>query len=130
MPERNLYAAYIMASRSRTLYIGMTGHLKRRVLEHKCRLHPGFASRYHCDRLVWFENFEYVGNAIAMEKKLKGWLRARKVALIESRNPTWEDLSADWYSREQLENFGTEKQILRFAQNDNHSMDANLDEKA
>ena len=130
MPERHLYAAYIMASRSRTLYVGMTGRLKRRVLEHKCNLHPGFASRYHCDRLVWFENFEYVNNAIATEKKLKGWLRTRKIALIETTNPTWEDLSAGWYSAEQLEKFGTEKQILRYAQNDNRSIDVGTPEES
>jgi putative endonuclease len=121
MSDRSLFAAYIMASRSRNLYIGMTGHLRRRVLEHKCKLHEGFTSRYHCDRLVWFENFEYVNNAIAMEKKLKGWLRTRKIALIETKNPTWEDLSVGWYTEEQLEKFGTDKQILRFAQDDNSS---------
>jgi len=53
---------------------------------------------YNCNRLVWFERFEYVNNAIGREKQLKGWLRSRKVALIEQSNPTWEDLSADWFT--------------------------------
>jgi putative endonuclease len=108
-----------MASRSRNLYIGITGNLRRRVLQHKCKLLEGYTSRYHCDRLVWFENFEHVNNAIAIEKKLKGWLRVRKISLIESKNPTWQDLSTGWYSQEQLDKFGTEQQILHHVQDDN-----------
>ena len=63
-------------------------------------MHEGFSSTYHCDRLVWFERFVDVGNAIAREKQLKGWVRAKKVALIEKENPTWEDLSDGWYTTE------------------------------
>ena len=118
MQDQHSYAAYIMASRSRNLYIGVTGNLKRRVLQHKCQVNSGFTVSYNCNRLVWFETFQYINNAIATEKKLKGWLRARKVALIEQKNPTWEDLSTVWFTQEQLEKFGTEKQILRFAQDD------------
>ena len=106
-----MYAVYIVASRSRNLYIGVTGNLRRRVLEHKCKLHSGYTAHYNCDRLVWFANFQYINNAISMEKKLKGWLRIRKIALIEEKNPTWQDLSAGWYTQEQVEKFGTDRQL-------------------
>ncbi len=94
------YCTYIMASRSRTLYSGVTGSLHQRVFEHKWKESDGFTARYNCDRLVWFENFQYIQNAIAREKELKGWRRAKKIALIESLNPTWTDLSCDWYEYE------------------------------
>jgi len=96
------YFTYIVASRSLTLYVGMTNDLMRRVLEHKQRLHEGFATTYHCDRLVWFEEFGEVGNAIAREKQLKGWRREKKIALITQSNPTWIDLSEGWYLPAQL----------------------------
>ncbi len=87
----------MVANRSRTLYVGMTGNLVRRVFEHKQRLHRGFSAAYGCDRLVWFERFVQVGNAIAREKQLKGWRRAKKIALIQKEYPTWIDLSAEWF---------------------------------
>jgi len=96
------YYAYMIASRSRTLYIGVTGNLHKRVFEHKRKLYEGFSSTYECNRLVWFEGFVHVRGAIAREKQLKGWIRAKKIALIEKSNPTWEDLSEAWYSTEQL----------------------------
>ena len=102
MHGERVYSTYIMASRSRTLYIGMTGNLRQRVFEHKQKRGSDFTAKYRCSRLVWYENFHYVRNSIAMEKKLKGWLRARKIALIEEVNPSWEDLSEGWYSEEQL----------------------------
>lgn len=86
-----------MASRSRTLYIGVTGNLHRRAFEHKTKQHPGFTARYNCTRLVWFEPFQGVENAIARERELKGWSRAKKLALIESTNAAWTDLSREWY---------------------------------
>jgi putative endonuclease len=99
MDER-VYFAYIVASRSRTLYIGMTGDLRMRVYQHKEKLHEdGFAATYNCDRLVWFERFLDPSNAIAREKQLKGRTRAKKIALIERNNPTWEDLSDGWYPK-------------------------------
>jgi len=99
MDER-LYSTYIVASQSRILYIGVTGNLARRVFEHKWKEHEGFTSRYNCDRLVWFERYQEVGLAIAREKQLKRWNRAKKIALIERTNPTWADLSRDWYECE------------------------------
>ena len=91
------YFVYIMANISRTLYIGMTNDLERRVYEHRAKLIPGFTKRYNITLLVYFESFPDPGSAIAREKELKGWLRAKKVALIESMNPEWKDLSADWF---------------------------------
>ncbi len=113
MDER-LYFTYIIASRSRTLYVGVTSDLRRRVFQHKQKTHPGFTARYNCNRLVWFESFSEVSAAIQREKEIKGWTRARKIAVIEGGNPTWEDLSEQWYP--QLADRGAqEKQILRCA---------------
>ena len=94
------YFTYILASRSHTLYIGVTGNLPKRVFEHKWKEHEGFTERYNCDRLVWFESYQEVARAIAREKQLKGWRRDRKIALIEKTNPAWADLSRDWYDAE------------------------------
>jgi putative endonuclease len=94
------YCAYVMASRSRTLYVGVTGDLHKRVFQHKWKEHDGFTEKYNCDRLVWFENYQDVTRAIAREKQLKGWRREKKVALIEKTNPAWVDLSRDWYDLE------------------------------
>ena len=91
---------YMMASRSRTLYIGVTGDLQKRVFQHKWKEHEGFTVRYNCGRLVWFERRQDVQRAIDREKELKGWRRARKIALIEPVNPAWADLSRDWYDYE------------------------------
>jgi putative endonuclease len=99
MPERT-YFTYIMASRSHTLYIGMTSDLQQRVFQHKWREKDGFTARYNCDRLVWFQSFNEVSDAIDREKELKGWRREKKIALIEQANPTWQDLSRDWYELE------------------------------
>jgi len=92
------YYVYIMTNRSQTLYTGVTGDLKRRVYQHKHKLVPGFTSKYNIDRLVHFEVFGDVLLAIAREKEIKGWLRAKKIALIESTNKDWKDLSDGWLS--------------------------------
>ena len=89
------YFVYIMANRSRTLYVGVTNDLERRVYEHKHMLKEGFARRYLVDRLVYCESTPDVRAAIEREKQIKGWTRAKKVALIESQNPKWLDLAAD-----------------------------------
>ncbi len=89
------YHVYIMASASRVLYVGVTNDLLRRVREHQQKLVQGFSSRYRVSELVYFEPFGQIGAAIAREKQIKGWLRARKIALIEGFNPRWKDLSAD-----------------------------------
>jgi putative endonuclease len=94
------YFTYIMASRSHTLYIGVTGDLLKRVFQHKWKEHGGFTARYNCDRLVWFQSHQDVRKAIAREKELKSWRRSKKLALIESVNPAWADLSREWYDCE------------------------------
>ena len=88
---------YIMASRTKTLYIGVTNDIERRAWEHKSRTLVGFTSRYNIDRLVYYEDYESIQDAIQREKQLKGWLRPKKVALIESANPEWDDLADRWY---------------------------------
>ena len=96
MKAEHRYSTYIVCSRSGTLYIGMTNNLYRRVLEHKGGEIEGFACKYHCDRLVYYEDFDDVLKAIGREKQLKGWRRSKKIALIESTNPRWEDLAEKW----------------------------------
>jgi putative endonuclease len=82
-----------MTNKSRTLYTGVTNNLERRVHEHKQKLIPGFTTKYNISRLVYFEATQDVRAAIEREKQIKGWLRRKKIALIESVNPKWEDLS-------------------------------------
>jgi putative endonuclease len=107
------YYVYILASRSRNLYTGMTNDLKSRVPEHKQGLVPGFTQRYQISRLVYWEAFTDVRDALGREKQIKSWRRQKKVDLISSFNPTWEDLAADWFLTE-----GENKQIPRCAWND------------
>ena len=97
------YFVYIITNRSKTLYTGVTNSLMRRVWEHKTGNGSEFAARYKLDRLVYYERFEDVRNAIAREKQIKGWLRVKKIALIASVNPAWRDLSEEWYKRHQYQ---------------------------
>ena len=90
------YFVYIMTSNSGTLYTGMTNDLQRRVYQHKHKLIRGFTSKYNVHRLVYLEVFGDVRDAIGREKQIKGWGRRKKLALIESMNPKWEDLSEEW----------------------------------
>ena len=87
------YAIYILASRSRSLYTGVTDNLERRMIEHRQGLVPGFTTRYRIFRLVHFESFGHIQDAIAREKEIKAWRREKKIRLIEQHNPTWEDLA-------------------------------------
>jgi putative endonuclease len=89
------FFVYILSNRSHTLYIGMTNSLRRRVAEHRKQLPGAFTTRYKITRLVYYEEFQYVNNAIAREKEMKHWTRAQKIALIEAANPTWEELYRD-----------------------------------
>ena len=89
------YYVYILASRTRVLYVGITNNLRARVYQHRLHAVPGFTARYEVDRLVWYESTELVMSALEREKQLKGWLRRRKIALIESVNPSWRDLYGD-----------------------------------
>ena len=90
------YYVYIMTNRSKTLYTGVTNNLQMRMYEHQHHLIAGFTSKYQITRLVYFEETSDVNAALAREKHIKGWLRAKKVALIESINPDWQDLSEEW----------------------------------
>ena len=91
------YYVYIMTNHSGTLYVGMTSDLRKRVWQHKQKLIEGFTRRYNITRLVYFEETPDVTAAIAREKQIKGWIRRKKIALIESHNPGWQDLSQNWY---------------------------------
>jgi putative endonuclease len=90
------YFVYIMTNNSKTLYTGVTSNLRRRVAEHKSKVVPGFTRKYKIDKVVYFEVTSDVHSAIAREKQIKGWVRKKKIALIESVNPEWRDLSEDW----------------------------------
>ena len=90
------YYVYIMTNRSRTLYVGVTSDLFQRVDQHKRKLISGFTARYNLTRLAYYESTTDVESAIACEKQIKGWLRTKKTALIESVNPEWNDLSLTW----------------------------------
>ena len=95
MPQRSYYV-YITASRSRTLYIGVTSNLETRIYQHKNKQHKGFSATYSCDSLVYVETYATPEAAINREKQLKGWRRAKKLALIEKTNSAWIDLSEEW----------------------------------
>ena len=90
------YFVYILASgRNGTLYTGVTNDIVRRVWEHKQKLVPGFTRTYGVDKLMWFEAGQSIEGAIAREKQLKGWNRAKKLAMIAASNPDWRDLGDD-----------------------------------
>ena len=103
------YYVYIMASKSRTLYTGVTNNLERRVLQHRRKLFSGFTARYNINRLVHYEVFGEILAAIAREKQIKSWGRGKKVVLVESTNRDWKDLSASWYGAERKTNKGSER---------------------
>ena len=87
---------YILANKGRMLYTGITNDLERRIWEHKNHQANGYTKKYDIARLVYYEDTINVLSAIAREKQIKGWLRKKKIELIESINPTWEDLSENW----------------------------------
>jgi putative endonuclease len=95
MRERRYYV-YIMASKSRVIYVGMTGFLMARVLRHRAGEGGAFTLKYRVHRLVYCESFQNVENAIARETEIKKWRREKKVELIRLENPTWEDLAVGW----------------------------------
>jgi len=96
MPGSQTCYVYIMASKSRRLYTGVTSNLQRRVLQHRGKLLPGFTSQYDINRLVYSEAFGEILAAISREKQIKSWSRRKKIALIESVNRDWKDLSDAW----------------------------------
>ena len=98
MRREGICYVYILGSLSGTLYIGFTGRLEARMIEHKEKLLEGFTSRYDVDRLLYFECWVDPLRGISREKQLKGWSRKKKIALIESANPQWKDLGRKWYA--------------------------------
>jgi putative endonuclease len=96
MVRERRYYVYIMASKSRVIYVGMTGFLMARVLRHRAGEGGAFTREYRLHRLVYCESFQNVENAIARETEIKSWRREKKVELIRRENPTWEDLAAGW----------------------------------
>jgi putative endonuclease len=100
------YFVYIMSSQCRVLYIGITSKLERRVFQHKAHFFGGFTAKYNVGNLVYVERYSNVYRAIGREKELKGWLRQKKVSLIESNNPRWKDLSFGWYQKTSMVKLG------------------------
>ncbi|QDT01133.1 GIY-YIG nuclease family protein [Adhaeretor mobilis] len=90
------YYTYILANKNRRLYVGVTGNLEQRIYQHKYKLVEGFAKKYGMTSLVWYERFHDVNEAIEAEKRIKGWRREKKLALIKEVNPDWLDLATDW----------------------------------
>jgi len=97
------YFTYIMSSPGGTLYTGVTNNIVNRVLTHKQKQQSGFTQKYNVTRLVYYELSQSINSAIAREKEIKGWKRAKKITLIESMNPKWSDLAEDWFSKEDLD---------------------------
>jgi putative endonuclease len=97
MRDPRYYCVYIMGSPTGTLYIGFSGNLHKRVFQHKFHHYEGFTARYDVVRLLYWESYGDVHKALAREKQLKGWSRAKKIALFKRRNPHWIDLASEWY---------------------------------
>lgn len=91
------YYVYIITNKQKTLYIGVTNNLTRRMYEHKNKLIDGFSKKYNLHILVYFEDTVDIASALQREKQLKGLLRRKKIALIEAINPAWKDLSMGWF---------------------------------
>jgi putative endonuclease len=92
----NKYYVYILASKSRALYTGLTNNLDRRIYEHKNKIVKGFTAKYNIERLVYYEEYNDISLAIAREKEIKGWRRKKKIELIESTNPEWKNLGDEF----------------------------------
>lgn len=114
MSKQHSYWVYLMASKSGVLYCGMTNDLQRRVWEHQQKSVEGFTKKYNCTKLVWFEEFREVRDAIECETRMKDWRREKKVVLIQKTNPGWKDLSEGWFRPASTET----AEIPRCARND------------
>jgi putative endonuclease len=101
--SKRRYYVYIVASRSLNFYTGVTNNIYQRALQHKRGEIEGFTKRYNINRLVYYEVFQHIGNAIAREKQIKAWTRAKRLALIKSMNPAWQDLAESWGEKVELQ---------------------------
>ncbi|MBT3538973.1 GIY-YIG nuclease family protein [Candidatus Parcubacteria bacterium] len=95
--KKHEYFVYIMVSKTGTLYVGVTNDLVRRTFEHKYSLKEGFTKKYKCHRLVFYEEYKMINDAISREKQIKRWNRNKKENLIKIKNPEWLDLAIDWF---------------------------------
>lgn len=93
MPDQNFYVYILTNDNNHVMYIGVTNDLKRRITEHQLGIFPGFTEKYHVHRLVYYEHYNDIRQAIIREKQLKGWTRAKKNALVEEQNPEWKEIS-------------------------------------
>ena len=92
------YYVYILSNKTNSvLYVGVTNDLKNRISEHKLKIYKGFSATYNCNKLVYYEDFQWIQDAIAREKQLKAGLRLKKIDLVNAENPLWNDLSEGWY---------------------------------
>lgn len=109
------FHVYIMTNGplSAVLYIGIAGNLRQRVWQHKNKLGSGFTSRYNLTSLVYYEEFDYPDAAIAREKEIKGWRRSKKIRLVESMNPRWEDLAREWQDMYRSEGVSRSRDAVR-----------------
>ena len=117
MPRNRRFFVYVMTNRPRShvLYTGITGNLPHRVFQHKNRLVSGFTSRYNLTRLVYYEEFVYPDAATNREKEIKSWRRSKKIRLIESMNPHWDDLAASWADIYKPDSLSAPRRIPRSA---------------
>jgi putative endonuclease len=96
--KRHEYSVYILTNKANAvLYVGVTSDLQQRIHEHKLKIYKGFSATYKCNKLVYYEEFQWIQDAIAREKQIKAGSRQKKVDLVNSINPTWVDLSNGWY---------------------------------
>lgn len=98
MKNKHEYFTYMVCSPNNAMiYVGVTNSIFRRTKEHRDGLIPGHAQKYQCRKLVWYEEYQYIRDAIAREKEIKKWRREKKNELVEENNPDWKDLAKDWY---------------------------------
>jgi len=101
--NEHVYYIYILSNKNNNvLYTGVTNNLERRMLEHKSKINSGFTSKFNCSKLLYYEEFQWIDEAIAREKQIKGGSRLKKIKLINTHNPNWEDLSIDWFSNQDI----------------------------
>lgn len=98
MKDHNYYVYMVSNKHNTVIYTGVTNDLERRMLEHKSKHNFGFTQKYKCHKLIYYEEFQWIEEAIAREKQIKGGSRLKKMNLINSMNPAWADLSVDWFT--------------------------------
>ena len=96
--KKHDYCVYLIVNKSNTvIYTGVTSDIEDRVYKHKQKAYDGFSAKYECNKLVHYEEFQWIQDAIAREKQIKSWSRQKKIDLIVANNPSWSDLSDGWY---------------------------------